>query len=546
MKKSGLAILLLFSFAGFLWAKGPVLSVVDFLVESDNPAFKYLGKGLSTLVAVELRKSAAVQLVEREQLNEILKEQELSLSDMADEQTQIRVGMLLSAQYLVLGEMIDMAGSFLISVRVADASSGEIIWQEAVNEKLPAYDYIGAFFAKSILEHFGVVAQGTTIKKVEKRREKRPEAVLALSEGVDAYDRKDMTKARSALEQARRLDPGSEAAAYYLSKLTVNTTKFQITVEQYYTYQNPAYLGIIQMDRLYLGGSMPVSLTPAQNPVPYVNSIDLPGNERYLHELYNILTLGYLFPIGKRSGISVDMFMISFLERLWDPSIAFDSATVQMSGFGGILSLGYRIHDHISIGIGIAVYGQSQVVGMPLGVSPETTVVAANGGILYFNDDKTFLFDSRVGYCTGTFHQLDLETFTEIPDEVRAPLYNENTVTWALKEHRTFIVLKQINEVAWDRPFYFGRLLPATEHFISDRFSMRAGIEASYAFLNGTKKFGFGALVGTTLRSIRRKIDLDFNVSYRMRPSRAVEGLLYPDFGFLWTISRNGLFLSRQ
>jgi len=66
-----------------------VLSVSDFIVETFNEQYRYIGKGISRLVAGELRKAPAIRLIEREELNRILREQEFSLSDLADPESQI-------------------------------------------------------------------------------------------------------------------------------------------------------------------------------------------------------------------------------------------------------------------------------------------------------------------------------------------------------------------------------------------------------------------------------------------------------------------------
>jgi len=57
-----------------------IVSVSDFNVESDNSKLKYIGKGISTLVAGELRRTKTIKLLERSQMNKIMEEQKLSLS----------------------------------------------------------------------------------------------------------------------------------------------------------------------------------------------------------------------------------------------------------------------------------------------------------------------------------------------------------------------------------------------------------------------------------------------------------------------------------
>ena len=87
-----LAAWLIFFSINSIFGAQIVISVSDFKVESDEPSHKYIGKGLSRLVAVELRKSRKVELLEREQIMKILEEQELSLSDLVDQTKQVEIG----------------------------------------------------------------------------------------------------------------------------------------------------------------------------------------------------------------------------------------------------------------------------------------------------------------------------------------------------------------------------------------------------------------------------------------------------------------------
>ena len=102
-----LLVFLLISY--FIYGETVILSVTDFPVESENPSYTHIGKGISRMVAIELRKSNSVKLIEREELNKILEEQELSLSDIASQDNQIKIGKLLAADYLVLRQCLGSA-----------------------------------------------------------------------------------------------------------------------------------------------------------------------------------------------------------------------------------------------------------------------------------------------------------------------------------------------------------------------------------------------------------------------------------------------------
>jgi TolB-like protein len=546
MKNTAAVLFLLVFISVFGWAAGPVVSVSDFQVESDNPDYKYLGKGIAILVAGELRKSNQIQLIEREALNQILKEQEISISDLTDAQSQVKIGRLLSAQYLLMGKVVDMAGTLIVSVRLTDVGTGEIVWQDTLTAKVGAYDYIGAYFAKSLLGHFGATVAATTTQKVEQQVVKPPEAIVALSQGVDALDRNDTSAAQASLQQAQALDPTSDAAAYYLSKLTVNTTKFQITIEPYYSYQNPAYLGIIKTDRMYLGASMPAYIAPTWNPIPFFNSIAVNATD-YLSEFNAAGKIGYQFPLGERLGLSIDGMFMAIDNRVLQPmgSGVYGGFSAAIGGFGGIVSIGYRLLDWLSLGIGISVYGQNHTNSFPV-TMPESVACAGNAGVLFLNSDETFLIDSRFGYSTGTVHLIDPNTLTIEPNEVGIPLYNENTVTFALSSKATFLIFKQTNEIALDRSYYFGRLLFGGEQFFTEWFSFRGGLEGSFMLLDNVQSLGYGGVVATTIRIIPWGLDIDVNLSYRFRPSYVIAGLMYADFGMLTTISLNNKFISRK
>jgi len=150
-----------------------------------------------------------------------------------------------------VGEIIDMASAVLVSVRIVDVVTGKILWTDEITEKLASYDYIGAYFAKGILIYFQTPVGKSVARRVAVKLEKKEEAVVELSKGIAAYERNDTETARTILKEAARLDPDSEVAKYYLTKLLTNTTKYKVIAESYYSYENPAYLGMLKVDRLF-------------------------------------------------------------------------------------------------------------------------------------------------------------------------------------------------------------------------------------------------------------------------------------------------------
>jgi curli biogenesis system outer membrane secretion channel CsgG len=178
MRKSIFFLYLIFQTISLVYPEEIVISVSDFTVASENPLYTHIGKGIARLLAGELKSVSEIKLVEREKLNLVLQEQEFSLSDLADPSKQIEIGRLLSANYIVVGEVIDMLSSFITSVRLVNATTGEVIFEDELTEQLEKYDYISAYFAKAILQRLHLSAGKETIAKINKEDKKHKEAII--------------------------------------------------------------------------------------------------------------------------------------------------------------------------------------------------------------------------------------------------------------------------------------------------------------------------------------------------------------------------------
>jgi len=528
-----------------------VLTISDFKVESDNPSYKYIGKGISLLVAGELRKSDKIILLEREEVKRILGEQEFSLSDLADESKQIQIGKFLSAEYIVFGEIIDMGNTLLLSLRMADVETGEIVWQEEITEKLKTYDYIGAYFASSIITELGeeieetIEVKATTVAKIEKKEEKKEEAIVKISEGIDAFDRDDFDTAKEVLEEAKELDPVNEVADYYLAKLVVNTPKFKVITEPYFSYQNPAFLGIMKTDRFHLviGGNYfsnllyGGSLDEGWAPVPDYTDKSLREQD------FRMFNLGYYFPIGKSMGMGIEAFLSLITNELaWEGN---EDAQSRRSPLGGIISMGFKVNNFISLGLGLSVYSQRDLDEEELREDISPVAFGVDIGFLCKNNNESFIYDTRLGYSTGSTDIIDPATVS-IERIIQHPLFWENTFTFSFNQKNTFFVIKQLNDISLDRIYYYGRLLPAIENYFVNWFSLRIGVEGAVILLNESINFGYGFLGGITLRVINWGLDIDINFTYRRKPSRVIEGMMRDDLFLMVIFNLNDVFITRE
>ena len=82
----------------------PSLAIVDF--DTTHTKYNYLGRQLAELVGDAVINSDLFNVVERDKLNTIVKEQSFSGSGMVDPNSAIRMGSMVGARYLMTGKVV--------------------------------------------------------------------------------------------------------------------------------------------------------------------------------------------------------------------------------------------------------------------------------------------------------------------------------------------------------------------------------------------------------------------------------------------------------
>jgi TolB-like protein len=556
MKKVVLLSVLLSLLTTFGFGISYRIALSDFAVHSDNPKYKYMGKGISEMIAVELAKSTDVDLIEREKRAVVLEEIEFALSDLADATRQVEVGKMLAARYLVFGEIVDMDAEVLISLRMVDIESTKVVWNEQIVARISNYDYITGYFTQSILQHLGLSVERTTVAKVQSIEAKNEEAVVAFSKAVDYYDRKENTEAKEELVRARRIDPDSEAVQLYLSKLIVNLSKFKIeAAEMQMPSQNPAYLGIQQYAQVFALYSMddPAHIFPGgATEYAYLDSIDLEYRGQYA-QLY----LGISFPLGERFGIQTSLFHWHKTEGLRTGIYGTEYGAGPYD-WGAQVNLGWAAADWLSVGIGTSVFleefGDSELPGIPTESGTTEWRSAHCLGVLVKNRGSTVLFDLLTGYSFGRRGLLNVQGFKDylavptpfaMQETTAQPILLEGTLTFTLRERSVFLVLRQTNEIFVDQDAYSGWLNPGAEFWVSSRFAVRSALDLALHKTEEVVEYGIGFTGGITLRSSRRGWDLDLGGSYQLEPIRSIPGEVEYEPVVYINLSKNLLSIAR-
>lgn len=109
------------------WTSRPmVLSFVDFQETGSLSERDGMSIVLTTQLADELNASGRVQVVERVVIERLLEELNLGSSDLADPETALRLGQVLSAKVIGTGSLLHMPDGTLLSLRLIDTETTAI------------------------------------------------------------------------------------------------------------------------------------------------------------------------------------------------------------------------------------------------------------------------------------------------------------------------------------------------------------------------------------------------------------------------------------
>jgi TolB-like protein len=108
-------------------APRPTVAVLYFDYGGKDDDMAALRKGLAQMMISDLSALDAIQLVERERLEEVLAELKLGQSGKLDAASAARAGKLLGARYMVLGSYFDLKDTLRVDARVVEVETGKVL-----------------------------------------------------------------------------------------------------------------------------------------------------------------------------------------------------------------------------------------------------------------------------------------------------------------------------------------------------------------------------------------------------------------------------------
>lgn len=205
-------------------APKPTVAILYFDYTGKDDDLAMLRKGLAQMMISDLSSLDAIQLVERDRLEEVLAELKLAESRKIDAASAARAGKLLGARYLVLGGYFDLKGTLRVDARVVEVETGKVI--QSVGATGAADDFLT--LEQKLVSDVGAIlgkqlslppAKGAAAPRVKPPAKLARRIALMYSRALHEVDTGNKPRARAMLEKVVEAQPDFKLAMLDLDKL---------------------------------------------------------------------------------------------------------------------------------------------------------------------------------------------------------------------------------------------------------------------------------------------------------------------------------------
>lgn len=206
----------------------PTVAVLPFVNSAIGQATEDLAplsKGIADLLITEMAQNPAIRLVERENIEAILREQNLARDGRVDDATAARIGKLLGAKHMVTGSFItDRSGTMVITIKSIDTETGRIEYADMDRDRTDNFLALVAKVGQKAnaglrLPALTPQARQTSQARTERQARVPFQAVMMYSRAISAQDAGNRAEAIQLFQQTIDRFPDFEDAKTAKAKL---------------------------------------------------------------------------------------------------------------------------------------------------------------------------------------------------------------------------------------------------------------------------------------------------------------------------------------
>jgi TolB-like protein len=185
----------------------------------DRENFDALQGGIAGMLISELAQNPAARVVEREEIQKLLDEQNLSAAGRVDPQSAVKLGKLVGARYVVLGRFIDFYADFRVDARLVNVETSEIV---RVERDQAARDHLYQIIqnvASRLMKDANLPPLGKPASDQRQRRQIPTDALTYYSRALLYQDRGQKDKAVEMYQKALAVFPQYSEAQQGLERV---------------------------------------------------------------------------------------------------------------------------------------------------------------------------------------------------------------------------------------------------------------------------------------------------------------------------------------
>ena len=189
------------------------VAVFPFRYTGQDSSLRPLERGLAALVVSDLSHVRSMRLVERERLQALLDEMQLTASGRVDPATGARSGHLVGAGQVVQGQFQDLPGAVRLDATMVRATDAQVAATGSGRDQLTQLFDLEKSVVFQLLSKMGVPLTPAESIAISERPTRDLQAFLLYSRGLEAQDRGDFRVASANFRAASQRDPSFQAAA---------------------------------------------------------------------------------------------------------------------------------------------------------------------------------------------------------------------------------------------------------------------------------------------------------------------------------------------
>jgi TolB-like protein len=206
MKKYLLIPILFFCFSKIANAQVKRLAILDFENISGIAKYDGLGKAMSSMLITDIEANVSqkhLQLVERAQIQKILKEQNFQASAAVDKSSSVKAGKLLGVKYLLVGDIYILNDVLVINARLTDTETGDIKFSKKQEGKLASWLNLKTNIAKDLATAISMPFTEPTIAD----KEVNVATITTFGNAITAKDEGKLEKAEELISTVNEFSP---------------------------------------------------------------------------------------------------------------------------------------------------------------------------------------------------------------------------------------------------------------------------------------------------------------------------------------------------